>query len=119
MLKQILFIYRDEFVTKLIEKLMQEHSIGCYGISSLDENFSYVIDDIEPDLVLIDEKSYSANKELIESSLNQASFSFKSVLLAESPESFDHANSGTRKFDYSIGLPLDLSKVVDQIRSLA
>lgn len=110
MLKQIFFVYRDEFGAKLVEKLTQRASIQCYGLSKVDENFAYLIDDLRPELVMVDEQAYAKNSELIDESLSQANTDFKTVLLTESEEK--------GKFDFLLKLPISIDTFVDETRSL-
>lgn len=110
MLRQIVFVYRDEFVVKLVEKLMQRSSIACYGLSKVNENFAYVIEDLKPELIIVDEVAYSRNEGLINESLNSANGSYKSVLLSEKTD--------TQGFDLVMPLPLNVDTFVEQARSL-
>lgn len=111
MLRQIVFVYRDEFAAKLIEKLMQESGIDCYGISKVEENFAYIIDDLRPELVIVDEQSYLSSKELIEQSLLQAGAPFKSVMLIKN-------ESKASVFDEFMPLPININTFVDEARAL-
>ena len=43
MLNQIFFIYRDDFVCKLVEKMAADEGIKCYTMSTVEENFGYIL----------------------------------------------------------------------------
>lgn len=120
-LGQIMFIYRDEFACKLAQKLARKRSVDCYTLSKIEENFAYLIEDLRPQLVLVDERVYASNKELIDASLADAKSKgddakskencFKSVLLSREERE-------APKFDGRLPLPLDLNSFMDQLQAL-
>lgn len=98
MLKQIVFIYRDSFVCSLVEKNLKKEDIKCYASADLDENIAYIIDDLGPDFVVVDEKVLDAGQ--VSASLNDAKASFKTVLLTAQEKE-------VKGFDHIIKLPFD------------
>lgn len=111
MLKQIVFIYRDEFVCRLMLKMTADAGINCYTLSDVNENFGYVLDDLSPELVVIDQVSLENHTALIEESLKASQAQFKTVLLKKS-------ESETTGFDFQMNLPIKVETFIDEISSL-
>lgn len=60
MLKQVIWIDQTKFICKLAEGLLAEHGVSCYTLDRADD-FSYIISDLEPDLIICDLKTVSVN----------------------------------------------------------
>jgi len=111
MLNQIFFIYRDDFVCKLVEKMAADEGIKCYTMSTVEENFGYILDDISPQLVIIDQVSWDANSSLIGESLETSSSSFKSCILYKEKE--------LEGFDFKLKLPIKVESFIKELKAFS
>lgn len=111
-MKQILFIYRDSVVTELTKSILKSHNVESYGINEVTEDFSYLVNDLKPELVLIDEQLLDASKEIIEQSVQNCTFSeSKWVLLTED-------ENRPNPFHLSYILPLKAKSIYEDLKDL-
>lgn len=59
----VLWIDHNMFTTSLVEKVFKKRSLPFYSISSV-EDFSYLVDDINPSLIVLDGETFSKNPEV-------------------------------------------------------
>jgi hypothetical protein len=85
-MKQIFFIYRDSVVTELAKSILGKSGISTYTMNEVSENFAYLINDLKPVLVLVDEKLYESAKELIDASVEDSRGVGKWVYLTENKD---------------------------------
>lgn len=111
-MKQILFIYQDEVVTELTKSILRSHSVESYAINKITEDFSYIINDLRPELVLVDEKILDASEALINQSIENSEYSdAKWVLLTEDENRHN-------PFHLSYKLPLKAKSIYEDLKVL-
>lgn len=110
MLKQIVFIYRDSFVCSIVEKKAKDEEVQCYATADLSENLAYIINDLRPEFVIVDEAVLSAENSQIRASLDDSNVDYQSVLLSAD-------NEEKLGFDHVIGLPFDPMMLLPKLRS--
>lgn len=59
----ILWIDHNTFATSLIERVFKKRDFPFYSINSVDD-FSYLVDDLHPVLIVLDEETFSKNAEV-------------------------------------------------------
>jgi hypothetical protein len=82
-LDQILFFNEIKFVCDLFDKICQKEHIKSYSSSVL-EDFSYLIDDLKPQIIVIEGKTYSSWKADFINYLEQAKLKPMVILMSES-----------------------------------
>ena len=53
MLQQVIFVEKTKFVYKLVSQLFMDISVNCYVVDSGFDQFSYHIDDLQPQALII------------------------------------------------------------------
>lgn len=111
-MKQIFFIYRDSVVTELTKSILDSHGVSTYALNDITEDFSYIVNDLEPELVLIDEALYEGNEELIMASLKNCTVAqSKWVFLSEDMQK-------AHPFHLSFQLPLKAKSIFEDLKEL-
>jgi uncharacterized protein (DUF952 family) len=110
-MKQIFFIYRDSVVTELAKSILAKGGISTYTMNSVDENFAYLVNDLNPELILVDEKLYLESKDLIDASVKDAKVNGKWVYLTE-----NEGDMGPFHLQYV--LPLKAKTLEDDLKYL-
>jgi DNA-binding NtrC family response regulator len=110
-MRQIFFIYRDAVVTELSKNILAKSGISTYVLNSVTENFSYLLNDLDPDLVLVDEILYAQSKDLIDESLKSSNGKAKWVYMTE-----DEDEHGPFHLKYL--LPLKAKSLEDDLKYL-
>ena len=59
----VLWIDLNTFAASLIEKVFKKRSLPFYTINSV-EDFSYLVDDLNPSLIVLDGETFSKNSEV-------------------------------------------------------
>lgn len=59
----VLWIDHNTFATNLIERVFKKRSLPFYTINSVDD-FSYLVDDLNPALIVLDGETFSKNSEV-------------------------------------------------------
>lgn len=115
MLKQVILIEKTKFVYKLISSVLADKAVNCYCMEQI-EDFSYLVDDLKPEMLLVDYNTASQNWDLFWRSLNASQHqSYLKVLYGEQKdlESFEEKKS----FDAVMVKPLDVTTLYEQLSS--
>lgn len=59
----VLWIDHNIFSTSLIERVFKKRSLPFYSINSV-EDFSYLVDDLHPELIVLDGETFSKNADV-------------------------------------------------------
>lgn len=111
-MKQVFFIYRDSVVTELTKSILDSHGVSTYALNTVDEDFSYLINDLKPDLVLIDEAVFKDSDDLIlQSMANSEKSAAKWVFMSEKLNA-DHP------FHLLFPLPLKAKSIFEDFKEL-
>jgi len=113
-MKQIFFIYNDAVVTELAKSILSDNGVNSYAINDVQENFSYLINDLNPEVVLVDEKVYEDAKDLIDDSLKDSNTNSKWVFLTEK----DVNDQSLSPFHMNFALPLKAKTLFEDIQYL-
>ena len=87
-----------------------EEGIKCYTLSEVDENFAYILDDVRPQVVIVDQVSWEKSSELIGESLKDATSEFKTCLL--------HKEGELAGFDFQMKLPIKVESFIEEVKTL-
>jgi len=83
--KLIFWIEKNDFSRNLFEKILKAQGYNFYGLSSV-EDFSYLIKDLSPDLIVVETKTALLNKEHFQAEYEKSdSFLGKPVVFIGSP----------------------------------
>lgn len=116
MLNQIILIEKTKLVSKLLTAVLSDKSINSYCLDQI-ENFTYLIDDLAPQIVLVEVQTASEDWQLFWDSLNKAKVkNFKLILFGEKEQVEKLEN--LEKFDAVLLKPLDISTIYEQLSSL-
>jgi hypothetical protein len=70
-LTQIIYVNEKRFVCQLVEKVCKQNEIACYTVEQID-NFSYIIDDLVPQLVVVELDTFTNFEDIILLSINES-----------------------------------------------
>lgn len=70
-LSQIIYVNEKRFVCQLVEKVCKQNEIACYTVEQID-NFSYIIDDLVPQLVVVELDTFTKFEDIILLSINES-----------------------------------------------
>jgi DNA-binding response OmpR family regulator len=111
MVKQVFWIGSVKFVSQLVESTLKGENMKCYTHES-DHDFQFILDDIKPDLVIIDAElvNDASLKEISQSKVS------KVALFADENE-FESLKD---KFNFcgQLHKPLEVMEMVQSIKSL-
>ena len=97
--KQVFYINEIKFVCDAIENLCENNGIECYTLNSVDD-FSYLIDDLKPEMIMIDSK---ALKQEFWEQVKNSQLEPKTMLIGECVES-----NLSKDFDYFHSEKIDI-----------
>lgn len=104
-----------KFAVKAITEFAKDSSVSVFELDSMDD-FSYLIDDLKPEVILVHKESVEAGSVMFFGELEKAEFrGFKTAIMTEQePDSF------CDQFDFVVDLPVDPSALIEQLsRSIA
>jgi hypothetical protein len=90
---QIIFIHDSKFVCDFVESLCKSNDLGCFSINDTSD-FTYLVDDLKPALVIIDKSAYLEDEDRFLSGISAASHQTKTMIVGMESEKFDYANPG-------------------------
>jgi hypothetical protein len=90
---QIIFINESKFVCDFIESNCVSHDLACYSLTDTTD-FSYLIDDLKPGIVIIDKSAYEGQEERFWNGISGASHQTKTMIVGLESEKFDFSNPG-------------------------
>lgn len=70
-LSQIIYVNEKRFVCQLVEKVCKQNEIACYTVEQID-NFSYIINDLVPQLVVVELDTFTKFEDIILLSINES-----------------------------------------------
>lgn len=113
MLHQLIIIHEEKMFINVLKKHCELKDVKVYDIESVND-FQYLIDDISPDIVLIDELIYQKYNDDILRQISQSSNSPKvGVLHSTKNESIlENLN-----YDFVVELPVNPLVIVDELNS--
>ena len=116
MLKQVILIEKTKFVYKLISSLLNERAVECFCLEQL-EDFSYLVDDLLPDILLVDYDTASQDWSLFWQSVNSSKHQkFFKVLYGDKKEL--ELFEGKSSFDTVLTKPLDITMLHAELSNL-
>jgi len=95
--KQIIYINKTKFTCGFVENLCKEQNVSCYTLQDCND-FSYLIDDLKPEAVIIDGQTYQESEDTFWNCSNAAEFKTCFILLS---------NEKNEKFTTSMPLPIN------------
>ena len=105
-IKQILYINKIRFVCDAVQKTCKRSGIECYTLEDTND-FMYLIDDLKPYAVVIEEDTYNEGADNFWSQIENTTESTIPVIMGK--------NSG--KFEVEMPLPLDMANFVKDLTS--
>ena len=105
-IKQILYINKIRFVCDAVHKTCKRAGIECYTLEDTND-FTYLIDDLRPYAVVIDQDTYNEDTENFWSQIANATESTVPVIMGKN----------TGKFEVEMPLPLDMVNFVKDLTS--
>jgi DNA-binding response OmpR family regulator len=115
MLNQVILIEKTKFVYKLISSLLQEKGVKCYCLDEV-HSFDYLINDLTPQLILVDANSFNGDWNTFWSSVEQAEFkNFQTILFGKDEELANHPHK--EKFNYLLPKPLNVTELYEYLLS--
>lgn len=90
---QIIFINESKFVCDFVESLCKSNDLACFSISDTTD-FTYLVDDLKPALIIIDKNVYQEDEDRFWSGISAASHQTKTMIVGMESEKFDYANPG-------------------------
>jgi DNA-binding response OmpR family regulator len=109
MVKKVFYIEKVEFLRSMMEFALKAHGAEIYTVDTIENNF-YLLDDLEPDLILFDVET--AKNQLAELS----EYSSRAILVAIGSEDSRSEVMGMVK-NY-LTKPLEAKNIADRILSL-
>lgn len=109
-LKQIIFINKNKFVCQLVEKLCKHEGISCYTLSQ-NENFSYLINDLLPEAIIVAQETFDSFGEDILKFIQVSEHKSSLILMSSAPEVASH-------FDAKMGEELNPQTFLQDVRNL-
>lgn len=104
-IKQILYINKTKFVCDMVIKLCQRANIECYTLENT-EDFTYLIEDLKPEAIVIEEKTFSLNEDEFWIQVKKSNFKTSTVIMGDIKDGFDT----------SLNLPLDTTSFISDLR---
>lgn len=104
-IKQILYINKTKFVCDMVSKLCQRAKIECYTLETT-EDFTYLIEDLKPEVIVIEEETFGINEDEFWVQVKKSSFKSKTIIMGTLKEGFDA----------SMHLPLDTTTFISDLR---
>ena len=87
-LNQIIYINENRFVCQLVEKLCKQNEIACYTLDQV-EDFTYLVNDLRPQLVLVALDTFNSHEQLIKEYLEKSEYQCKLETMDElTPNTF-------------------------------
>ncbi len=94
-IKQIFYINKTKFVCDFVENLCKSNGLSCFTLTETSD-FSYLITDLKPKLVIIDKSALDENSDQFWSGLKESEHSgYKTMLVGDSNDSFDISYNGS------------------------
>ncbi len=112
MLKQVFWLDQNKFVCNLIEATLKKEGVSCYTHQTGD-GFRYLIEDIKPDLVVIDFQSISHIQEKIDEELSTCTCP---VILSLKEE--ERSLVKLKKNNGSLSKPIEPMILADNLKAL-
>lgn len=111
----IFWIDKNKFATGLLAKAFQQKSTAFYTVDSVND-FSYLVDDLEPSVVVLDGETFAQNPEafLKQYSESKALQSLPFIFLAPAPKQIFTSNvlgEINRPFD-----PFQIPDLIEKLR---
>ena len=91
--KQIVYINEIKFVCDVVENLCENNDIACFTLQEV-LDFTYLINDLKPSIVIIDEKLYSKEAQKFWSEVEAADHKCKTMIIGPQSEKFDYFHNG-------------------------
>lgn len=91
--KQIFYLNEIKFTCDFVENLSKTSELSCYTLQDT-KDFTYLINDLKPLLIIIDSKLYSENKDEFWSQIKQADIGLKTMIVGASDSDFDFSYPG-------------------------
>ncbi len=112
----VLWIDHNTFATSLIEKVFKKRSLPFYTINSV-EDFSYLVDDLNPSLIVLDGETFSKNREVfLEQYINSAKMQNLPFILLDPQSDFSFLKNKIGEIRKPLE-PFDLPEVLRKIVS--
>jgi hypothetical protein len=105
-IKQILYINKIRFICDAVQKTCARNEVECFTLEDTND-FAYLIDDLKPAAVVIEEDTFNEGSESFWSQIESANESTIPVIMGTNPG----------KFDVEMSLPLDMMNFVKDLSS--
>lgn len=116
MLDQVILIEKTKLVSKLLSTVLESNGAKCYVLNEL-EDFSYLVDDLRPQILLVEVSTLRDDLELFWKAIDNSAFkSFKLVLFGKKDDVDSITN--IERFDSKLYKPIDISNIYEQLSSL-
>jgi hypothetical protein len=69
--EQVFYINQERFVCQVVENLCKTKGVACYTLDEVSD-FSYLLNDLSPNIVVVEEQTYLKHRPQIEQSLQVA-----------------------------------------------
>ena len=116
MLKQVILIEKTKFVYRLISSILGDNDVRCYCLDQL-EDFSYLLEDLSPQVLLVDFATASQDWDLFWYGLNNSQYKdFKKILYGDQQE-LDHFEDKD-SFDDILVKPIDVTQLYEYLKAL-
>lgn len=111
MAKKVFYIEKEKFLRSMIEMALKSKSAEIYTVDSITDKF-YLLDDLSPDLILVDLASVSALE--LEEILKKSAG--KKIAFTGSPE--DLEKNSSLEVSLKLEKPLVVNKISEKILSV-
>lgn len=108
-IKKVFYVEKTEFLRSMMEFALRARGAEIYTVATLENNF-YLLDDLEPDLIIFDVESARSQLEKL------AEYSSKAKLVATGSESECTEVQGLTKI--FLTKPLEAKNIAERILSL-
>ncbi len=88
---QIIFINESKFVCDFVESLCKFNDLACFSLND-SSDFTYLIDDLKPALVIVDKNAYVGDEDRFWSGISGAAHQTKTMIIGMESEKFDFSN---------------------------
>lgn len=88
---QIIFINESKFVCDFVESLCKFKDLACFCLSDTSD-FAYLIDDLKPQLVVVDNNVYLGAEDLFWNGISSASHQTKTMIVGVESDRFDFSH---------------------------
>ena len=110
MLKQLFIMHPVKFFSKTITAFGKQAGVSVYELDSIND-FSYLINDLKPEIILVHIDSVQNDIELFLEQLRAAEFQgFKTAILLEKPAEI------SQNFDMVVELPIEPENMIKQLK---